>query len=164
LPADVSVLYSQHQKYDTRPTQTQITEILQKLAAKLAKFYIVVDALDECGESEEDALQFMSALSSLGAHVKVLCTSRFSTTFEEYFSQSEKLQISAQNADITTFLEAQIRQKYRLSRHVRADPKLKDEIVETIIQESQGMYVEFSKSFQHSSSLTGTGFCSPSYI
>ncbi|CAJ0548883.1 Ff.00g024960.m01.CDS01 [Fusarium sp. VM40] len=141
LPADVSVLYSQHQKYGTRPTQTQITEILQKLAAKLATFYIVVDALDECGESEEDALQFMEIVSSLGARVKVLYTSRFSTTFEEHFSQSEKLQISAQNADITTFLDAQIRQKYRLSRHVRADPKLKDEIVETIIQESQGMFL-----------------------
>ncbi|KAM0323197.1 hypothetical protein ACHAPQ_008786 [Fusarium lateritium] len=125
----------------TRPTQTQITEILQKLAAKLETFFIVVDALDECGESEEDALQFMATVSSLGAHVKVLCTSRFSTTFEEHFNQYEKLQISAQNADITTFLKAQIRQKYRLSRHVRADPKLKDEIVETIIQESQGMFL-----------------------
>ncbi|KAM0445670.1 hypothetical protein ACHAQK_001884 [Fusarium lateritium] len=123
------------------PADVSITEILQKLAAKLETFFIVVDALDECGESEEDALQFMATVSSLGAHVKVLCTSRFSTTFEEHFNQYEKLQISAQNADITTFLKAQIRQKYRLSRHVRADPKLKDEIVETIIQESQGMFL-----------------------
>jgi len=101
----------------------------------------VIDALDELGESEEDALQFMEIISSLGPHVKILCTSRFSTTFEEYFSQATKLQISAQNDDIAKFLEAQISQKYRLSRHVRADPKLKDDIVETIIKKSQGMWV-----------------------
>jgi hypothetical protein len=81
----------------------------------------------------------METISSLGPHVKILCTSRFSTTFEEYFREATKLQISAPNEDIAKFLEAQISQKYRLSRHVRADPKLKDEIIETIIKESQGM-------------------------
>ncbi|KAF5021013.1 hypothetical protein F66182_6944 [Fusarium sp. NRRL 66182] len=142
LPAEVSLLYSQHHKYDTRPTQTQVTDILRKVAARLTVFYIVIDALDECAESEEAALQFLETVSSLGAHAKVLCTSRFSTTFEEYFCKYERLPIAAQDADITTFLETQIHQKHRLSRHVRADPTLKDEIVGTIIQGSQGMYVE----------------------
>ncbi|RFN44138.1 serine/threonine-protein kinase chk2 (cds1) [Fusarium flagelliforme] len=141
LPAEVSLLYSQHQRYGTRPTQAQATELLRTLAAKLDRVSILIDALDELGESEEDALQFMETISSLGPHVKILCTSRFSTTLEEYFSEATKLQISAQNEDIAKFLEAQISQKYRLSRHVRADPKLKDEITETIIKESQGMFL-----------------------
>ncbi|KAM0229945.1 hypothetical protein ACHAPO_009667 [Fusarium lateritium] len=141
LPAEVSLLYSQHQRYGTRPTQTQTTELLRTLAAKLERVFIVIDALDEFGESEEEALKFMGTISSLGPHVKILCTSRFSTTFEEYFSDSTRLQISAQNDDIAKFLETQITQKYRLSRHVRADPKLKDEIIETIIKESQGMFL-----------------------
>ena len=79
----------------------------------------------------------------------MLCTSRFLTTFEEYFSQATKLQISAQNDDIAKFLEAQISQKYRLLRHVRADPKLKDEIIETIIKESQGMWVKSPSSLMY---------------
>ncbi|KAH6994707.1 hypothetical protein EDB82DRAFT_502327 [Fusarium venenatum] len=141
LPAEVSLLYSQHQRYGTRPTHAQTTELLRTLAAKLERVFIVLDALDEFGESEEEALKFMETICSLGSHVKILCTSRFSTTFEEYFSHSARLQISAQNDDIAKFLESQISQKYRLSRHVRADPKLKDEIIETIIKESQGMFL-----------------------
>ncbi|KAH7198957.1 uncharacterized protein B0J16DRAFT_360560 [Fusarium flagelliforme] len=141
LPAEVSLLHSQHQRYGTRPTQTQVTELLRTLASRLAIVSIVIDALDELGESEEDALQFMEIISSLGPQVKILCTSRFSTTFEEYFTQAAKLQISAQNDDIAKFLEAQISQKHRLSRHVRADPKLKDDVIETIIKKSQGMFL-----------------------
>jgi hypothetical protein len=147
LPPEVPLIYNQHLRYGTRPTQAQITEILGKLVAKLTAFHIVVDALDECAESEDDALQFMMAVRSLGPHVKVLCTSRFSSAFEEYFSQSKRLPILAQNEDITRFLDAQIPQKYRLSRHIRADPSLRDEIVRTIIQESQGMYVTVPKTF-----------------
>jgi transcriptional regulator of met regulon len=56
LPAEVSLLYSQHQRYGTRPTQTQTTELLRTLAAKLDRVSILIDALDELGESEEDAL------------------------------------------------------------------------------------------------------------
>ncbi|CAG7560658.1 unnamed protein product [Fusarium equiseti] len=89
LSPEVSLLYSQHQRYGTRPTQAQVTELLRTLAS----------------------------------------------------SQATKLQISAQNDDIAKFREAQISQKYRLSRHVRADPKLKDDIIETIIKKSQGMWV-----------------------
>lgn len=149
LPSEIPVIYNQHKQYGTRPTQAQVTEILGKLVAKLTTLHIVVDALDECAESEENALQFMMTVCSLGSNVKVLCTSRPSTTFAEYFGQSKRLQISAQNEDIAMFIDAQIRQKYRLSRHVRADPGLREEIVRTIIQESQGMYATAPMSFRN---------------
>lgn len=139
IPPEVSMMYNQHVQYGTRPTQAQIIEILRKLAAKLTSFYIVIDALDECAESEDDALQFVTAIRSLGPHVKVLCTSRFSGAFDEYFAQSEKLMISAKNDDIARFLDLQIPRKHRLLRHIRADPDLKNDIIETIIQECQGM-------------------------
>ncbi|KAF4978531.1 hypothetical protein FZEAL_5103 [Fusarium zealandicum] len=141
LPSEVSLLYRQHQKYDTRPTMAQIVDVLRKLASRLSIFYVVIDALDECAESEEDAVQFMSTVCSLGSHVKVLCTSRFSTTFEDYFDQSMKLQISAQSEDIEMFLDTQIPLKYRLSRHIRTDPALRGEIIRAITQESQGMFL-----------------------
>lgn len=164
LPPEVTVLYNQHRQYDTHPTQTQVTEILAMLTEKLTRIHIVVDALDECAESEEQALQFITMVCSLGPRVRVLCTSRFSTTFEEYFGQSKRLQISAQNEDITAFLDAQISQKYRLSRHIRADPSLRGDIVRTIIQESQGMYGPALQSFLAPKLLTLAGSYSRSCI
>lgn len=133
------LLYNLHKKYGTRPTLTQVADILRNLALTFRTFHVVVDALDECAESEEDALQFVKALSSIGPQIKVLCTSRFSTIFAGYFARSEKLELSAQSEDIRVYLESQIEQSFRLSRHVRTDPSLQDEIINTIIEESQGM-------------------------
>lgn len=139
LPSEVATLYSQHQKYNTRPTLVQITDILGKLIAKFESFHVVVDALDECAESEEDALRFISALTSLGPSIKLLCTSRSSSTFDAFFKEASRIEISAQQEDIRNFLGACIQDQSRLSKHVKSDPTLKDEIIEAIIQESQGM-------------------------
>lgn len=139
LPSEVATLYSQHQKYNTRPTLAQITDILGKLVSTFESFHVVVDALDECAESEEDALRFISAVSSLGSPVKILCTSRSSSTFDAYFNRASRIEISAQQTDITTFLAACIQDQPRLSKHVLKDPSLKDDIIGAIIQESQGM-------------------------
>ncbi|RFU72749.1 serine threonine- kinase chk2 [Trichoderma arundinaceum] len=142
LPSEVETLYSQHQKYNTRPTLAQITEILGKLVSTFETFHVVIDALDECAESEEEALRFISAVSSLGSSVKILCTSRSSSIFDSYFNTASKIEISAQEEDIRTFLSACIQNQSRLSKHVRSDPTLKDDITGAIIQESQGITLD----------------------
>ncbi|KAK3900556.1 hypothetical protein C8A05DRAFT_35788, partial [Staphylotrichum tortipilum] len=88
-----------------------------------------------------DAISFVSAVHALGPGVKLLCTSRFSTTFESYFSTADKLEISAHGEDIVMFLEAQMQQPTALGRYIRTDPTLKDEIADTIIGESHGMFL-----------------------
>jgi hypothetical protein len=145
LPAEVLSLYEQHKKHGTRPTLAQLTDTLRALTAAFKTFHVVVDALDECADSEDDALRFISAVRSLGSHVKLLCTSRFSTLFENYFSGAEKIKISAQSEDIGIFLDAQIQQQPGLARHVRVEPSLRDEIIAAITGESHGMYVHGSR-------------------
>ncbi|EAQ83576.1 hypothetical protein CHGG_09980 [Chaetomium globosum CBS 148.51] len=141
LPAAVESLYRLHKKHGTRPTLAQVTDTLRALTAKFSVFRVVVDALDECAESDNDALRFISAVRSLGSSVKVLCTSRFSTTFERYFDGAEKLEISAHSEDIRIYLDSQIQQQAGLSRHVRADPSLKEEIIDAIVEEFHGMFL-----------------------
>ncbi|KAK2880075.1 hypothetical protein FQN49_000589 [Arthroderma sp. PD_2] len=141
LPVEVSSLYDLHKKYDTRPTLPQITDLLRKEIAKSPVFYVVIDALDECAESEEDSLRFISAVCSLGPHVRVLCTSRSSTAFQGYFITSRKLEISASSEDIRRFLDSEIQKQYRLSKHVRTDPTLKEDIIKAILVECQGMFL-----------------------
>ncbi|KAL7908738.1 hypothetical protein GGI35DRAFT_493723 [Trichoderma velutinum] len=141
LPSEVVTLYNQHQKYKTYPTLAQITEILGKLALTFETFHVIIDALDECAESEEDALRFISTVSSLGSSVKVLCTSRSSSIFDAYFSTASRIEISAQQTDIATFITACLQAQPRLSKHVAKDANLKDDIIAAIIQESQGMFL-----------------------
>ncbi|KAL7926757.1 hypothetical protein ACQKWADRAFT_318066 [Trichoderma austrokoningii] len=141
LPSEVATLYSQHQKYSTRPTLTQITDVLGKMVSTFESFHVIIDALDECAESSEEALRFVTAVSSLGSSVKIMCTSRSSRRFDAYFSDALTIKISAHSDDISTYLDACMRERRIFSKHVRKDPTLKDDIIKTIVQKSKGMFL-----------------------
>lgn len=138
--SDVLPLYNSHKKYGTRPTSKELTDLLGKLTSAYESLFVVIDALDEYAESEEDALRFLSTVRSIGSNVKILCSSRFSTTFEIYFVSTKKVEIFAQDEDIKMFLNSEINQQPRLSKHFRADPDLRTEIIDSITGECQGMY------------------------
>ncbi|KAI0425854.1 hypothetical protein F5Y09DRAFT_320665 [Xylaria sp. FL1042] len=141
VPSEVSLLYKLHYKYNTRPTPAQLQEILGKIVSNYSIVHVVIDALDECATSDEDAVQFISIMRSLGPNVKLLCTSRHSSVFENYFSGEESLQIEAQAEDIRMFLDSEVQRQQRLSRHIKADPSLKEDIMNTVTEESQGMFL-----------------------
>ena len=139
LPSEVVSLYDLHKKYDTRPTLSQISDVLRKICAPYKTVHVVVDALDECTELEDSSLKFITAVLAVGPSIKLLCTSRFSATFNTFFKQAQRFEIYAQSEDIRVFLETRIHQQPRLSKHIRADPTLEEEITKTIIKESCGM-------------------------
>lgn len=141
IPSEVLLLYNSHIKYGTRPTSKQLKLALQELIVAYNKFFVVIDALDECAESEQDTLQFLSVLRSVGSNVHILCSSRTSTAFEGYFSPVDKLEILAREEDVELFLDSEISRHPGLSRHVRADPALRKDIITCINAECQGMYV-----------------------
>lgn len=139
LPEEVLSMYQLHHKNGTRPTLAQVTEALRAVTAKFTVFRVIVDALDECAESEDDALHFISAIRSLGPSIRLLCTSRFSSVFESYFADAHHIEISARREDIRLYLDSEIQRHARLARHVHDDPALKQEIIDTITEESRGM-------------------------
>lgn len=139
LPAEVFSLYALHKKHDTRPKLTQLTEIFRKVSSPFTSIPIVIDALDECASSETSALEVIDAIRALGSNIRLLCTSRLSTTLESFFSEAKRIDILARDEDLRVFLEARIGRQSRLSRHIQADPTLLNEILTTIIGESHGM-------------------------
>lgn len=118
-------------------------EVKSNLCLLVSKFrlvHVVIDALDESSDREEDGLDFVSSVCSLGSQVKVLCTSRPATSLQTaFFREWHAIPISAREEDVKMFLEAQVQQQHRLQRHIKADPTLKDDIIQAIVRESQGM-------------------------
>lgn len=140
LIPEILTLYKAHQTNNTRPTLVEMTGILRKLTSRLDQVHIVVDALDEYSEREEEAMEFITVLRSFGRQVKILCTSRPATSLQSaYFMGWETIPVSAHEGDIKLFLEDRISQQHRLQRHVQDDPDLKDEVIHAIVHESQGM-------------------------
>ncbi|KAK8227641.1 hypothetical protein HDK90DRAFT_514141 [Phyllosticta capitalensis] len=141
LPEEVNSLYKEHARAGTRPTVDQLAEMFRRLASSHKNIFIVVDALDEFASSDEAALEFVDTVRRLGSNIRLLITSRHSTNFDSFFEDATRINIAAQGQDIQLYLETNIPKQSRLARHIRADPKLQEEIVQNISQNAQGMFL-----------------------
>ncbi|KAJ7241261.1 ankyrin repeat-containing domain protein [Mycena rebaudengoi] len=138
LPA-VQQLYEKHQNQRTRPSLDEVRNILTAMTAEYSKLFFVVDALDEYPEAHRDIL--LDALAAMGKSVSLMFTSRPNITPEAFFSTALVLEISAKDEDIRSYVRAQIQSGFRLSKHVRARPKLREEIETKIAENADGMFL-----------------------
>ncbi|KAJ7241273.1 ankyrin repeat-containing domain protein [Mycena rebaudengoi] len=132
-------LYQKHQNRRTRPSLDKVCEMFRCTVAEYSKVFVVVDALDEYPEAHRDIL--LDALAAMGQRVSLMLTSRPNITPEPFFSTALVLEISAKDEDIRCYVKAQIQSGFRLSKHVRARPELREEIETKIAEKADGMFL-----------------------
>ncbi|KAJ7241278.1 ankyrin repeat-containing domain protein [Mycena rebaudengoi] len=135
----VRQLYGKHQNQRTRPSLVEVREILRSTVAVYSKLFIVVDALDEYSEAHRDIL--LKALAAMGGSVSLMLTSRPNIASESFFPTASVVEIRAKKEDIRRYVEAQTRNSFRLSKHVKARPELRDEIETKIAENADGMFL-----------------------
>ena len=135
----VKKLYKKHVDKDTRPSLREVSEVLKKEIDKYKKVYVIIDALDECTDdfSRETLVENIRGLQP---NVNLMVTSRFLDSIERTFKEASLLEISADPTDIRTYVEGRISRGGQLSRHVRADAMLAEDIEKSIAENAQGMY------------------------
>lgn len=110
LPASLKALYDDHKRKGLRPPFDRVSNILQSIIrTSYERVFIVVDALDECQESNNCRIRFIEALFGLqqwGANI--LVTSRPLIDVTDKFSNSTRLEVRASDDDIRTFVNSQI--------------------------------------------------------
>lgn len=139
VPEEVKSLYTLHTRKGTNPTVKQLSDVFKKLFWTRSNIFIVIDALDECSATDESAIELVHTIQALGNNVRLLITSRTSTNFESAFQQAARIDIAAQDQDVRLYLETKIPKLSRLAKHIRADPKLQDDIIGSIADSAQGM-------------------------
>jgi hypothetical protein len=112
-------------------------DLLSSEVASYSKVYFVIDALDEYPETKHHML--LKHLAALRPKVNLLLTARPHITPDTVFPNSPALEIRATEEDIRQYLDAQITNSVRLSRHVRSCPELHQEIKTGIISNVDGM-------------------------
>ena len=141
IPPAVQSIYEHHKRRRTRPNLVDFVRLLQTVVAQYSKFFLVIDALDECSETDQTRANLLMEIRKLPSNLHFLCTSRFLSDIEQMFKDAPRLEIRASNADVQKYLQAQIEKEGRLKRHIDSDPSLLKEIVDTIIGRVQGMFV-----------------------
>src|SRR5690606_33518325 len=65
LPTTVEELYTTHTESETRPTMDDLSDALQSIADKFDRVYFIIDALDECEDSNRSRESLLNAVFSL---------------------------------------------------------------------------------------------------
>ncbi|KAJ7581693.1 hypothetical protein C8J56DRAFT_250116 [Mycena floridula] len=142
-------LVTLHQSCLSRSAHPSITELFTALQTEVllySQVYIVVDALDECSESNQARKLFFSThdqgLWSLPGHVHLLITSRDILSISQEFDNMPRIFIEAHNEDLKTYIQGRITTDIKLKRLVKEDMALAAEIVEQIILKAAGMFLQ----------------------
>ena len=97
VPDEVRTAYTKYLSRNIRPGDEEFSKILQSLIAKFSHVYVVVDALDECGQKTRN--KFIERLQESPQNLHLLCTSRHLGDIQEAFSEASHLEIRASDAE-----------------------------------------------------------------
>jgi hypothetical protein len=142
---DIVSLYRQHSKKQTRPTLDEMSKLLQSKVhhllevCRLSEVFIIIDALDECPESNGTRDSFVAEIRKLQPITHLLVTSRHISTIEREFEKAAWVEIHATGEDIGRYIESRIRSEGRLLRLLKANPALQAKITNTVIENAKGM-------------------------
>ena len=134
----VATLHKRHADRRTRPSLDEIRTALNSVLINYSKAYIIIDALDECTDSDGTRSELLTILRNLQAKtdISLMATSRFDARIEQSFQGSPMLEVRASDADVTRFVAGHLR---RLPKCVQRDPELQAEIQDRIVQAVDGM-------------------------
>lgn len=134
----VEQLYRQHINQSTKPSLEDIVGAFQRVIMQYTTVYVVVDALDECRNSDGTRHQFLTKLKELQAthDVRLLTTSRIIPEIQNAFIEAARLEVRADDKDVRRFVAGQM---YRLPKCVQHDAVLQEMVQDKIVQAVDGM-------------------------
>ena len=139
LSSEISLTYKTHQERGTSLTLWEISEELRSEIMRFRRCFILVDALDECSQSNNTLLGLIRVLRSTLPKANLMFTSRPYDSIKAEFRTSLNLEIKASMGDVAKYVRGRIAAESRLQRHVRKDPALGEEIVRKVSTNAQKM-------------------------
>lgn len=139
IPESVKALYEQHFRHGTRPSFDEISESLQSVLQTHSEVIIVIDALDECKNSDGTRASILAEIRKLQTHskTKLMITSRGIPELAQEFLNDVKLEVRASDADLDRYLDDQL--TFRLSKCIRQNDGLRQKVKSEIIESAKGM-------------------------
>ncbi|KAI9673848.1 MAG: hypothetical protein M1822_009584 [Bathelium mastoideum] len=140
LAAAVDELHNRHSKLGTKPSLDELMQALGKLCLSYSTTYMVIDALDECSNTNSGRSHLIQKLRELqaGGNVRLLFTSRFIPEVTEWFQSDLRLEVRASEEDVRRFVAGQIS---RLPNCIQCSEELKNDVQNKIIESVNGMWV-----------------------
>ncbi|KAJ7079503.1 hypothetical protein C8R43DRAFT_1053075 [Mycena crocata] len=127
-------------KGQTIPSYEELQQVLGELLLELGRTYIVLDALDECPDTEQDKLVECIAMLQHYTHspLHLLITSQPRTIFTDSFKTLPCIPLKAKvtEKDIRIFLEGEL----QTNRKLKTWASRANSITDRIVRKSNGMF------------------------
>ena len=138
IATPVMHMHDRYLKEGAKPSLDELTQALLFVCSSLSVVYIVVDALDECTNTDGVRRQLIDKMCNLQAsrNVRLLFTSRFIPEVTQYFQSQPQLEVRANKEDVRLFIAGQIP---RLPNCIQRDEELKNAIQTNIAEAADGM-------------------------
>lgn len=138
LMEPVERLYAQHVNQGTRPSVDEIVNALLCVLAKFSAVHLVIDAVDECRDSDGTRRLFLAKLQELQAKtdLRIMVTSRMIPDIISEFKTALRLEVRASDEDVKRFVAGQV---HRLPRCIQRDAALQKMVQDKITEAVSGM-------------------------
>lgn len=156
LPEIVVQTFRDHNAQDKRPNLQTTIGFFCEVASDLSELFVVIDALDECNDDDRKLFlgSFIDHVLHKIPHARVLVTSRPEASISDYLHSLSACEIKIggekTREDISKYVRGQIVMSKPptsglqggLRRTLRVkDPRVLDEIIETLEAKSGGMFL-----------------------
>lgn len=124
-----------------KPEAEELTSVLQQMAATFYDVRIIIDGLDECGESAGMAANLLSGLVSDGVgNIFLAIFSRDEIDIRSHLNPlCQHIEIAAHSKDIDHYVRTEIESRTEKGRLRIKNPALKDLIINELVSKAQGM-------------------------
>jgi hypothetical protein len=151
LHEEVRELYIRHRNGQSPPSLDEYLELLTVLSNSFRRSFILIDALDELLNVEQNRPVFEIDLVKLlyelqrGTAAESGCslflTSRENLHIEKQLAGCGRICISATEPDIKLYIESQIfdSRTFKYAKDLTANPELSDRILRTLVDKAKGM-------------------------
>lgn len=140
---EIKHVYNSHINRRTRPSIAEYSKLLQSEVRRLSKVFVIIDALDECQETDGTRKSLLSEIKKLrlepNLHLLITARPHIDTTITYYFHDRVSLEIRASDEDIKNYLQDRIEEENKLKSHVNKDRNLQETIISTIVDKAKGM-------------------------
>lgn len=133
---DLHALYERHGLNKTRPTLTELSAEFQASVRDLEKYFVVIDALDECPRGTREP--FLDILRKLQPAANLVITTRPASHIANGFPEAACIEIQAKDTDVQSYCKAKIQSDPRL-RQIQDDADLKKDVVTKLADNAQKM-------------------------
>ncbi|KAF4982357.1 hypothetical protein FZEAL_2009 [Fusarium zealandicum] len=124
---------------DAEGLRTKITEMSELFTQAI----IVVDGLDECGDTKNvnEVVDSLLQVADYSENVTMALLSRDHYNIREFLAQEfEVIPIAAHTEDIQRYVSAELQKRIETQHLQLSDVSMRDEITETLVNRAEGMF------------------------